>query len=207
MPPVQNQDTTGTCWAHVLAAMAAGTNCDGTMFSEKAIACGRNPPVDLTDGNPNNDGATMGQINQELSDLSSCATTTLVDESCGGANPSGACTDISGCTKYRITGTTNVATDPSAMAAALQNGPIQFLMNWDSANWNSDGTWAGGSGGMSGGHAVVITGYDPATDTFTIQNSWGTGAGDNGMYHLPASQVTNVGYAGGVSQINGVVQC
>ncbi len=207
MPPVQNQGNTGTCWAHTLAAIAAAELCDGTVFSELAIACGRNPPVDLTDGDPQNDGATMGQINQVANDMSSCATTTLVDESCGGASPTGECPDISGCTKYTMAGTTSVPMNSADFQTALTNGPVQFLMTWDTANWNSDGTWNGGSGGDGGGHAVVITGYDAATDTFTIQNSWGTGAGDNGMYHLPASQLSNVGWPGGASQPGAVTQC
>jgi hypothetical protein len=38
-----------------------------------------------------------------------------------------------------------------------------------------------------GGHAVAIVGYDDATETYLIRNSWGEGWGDGGYFHMPYS--------------------
>ncbi len=38
-----------------------------------------------------------------------------------------------------------------------------------------------------GGHAIVAVGYDDATRTFTIRNSWGAGWGDAGYGYMPYS--------------------
>lgn len=40
-----------------------------------------------------------------------------------------------------------------------------------------------------GGHALLIVGYNDKDKTFTIQNSWGTGWGDNGFGYLPYEYV------------------
>jgi len=36
-----------------------------------------------------------------------------------------------------------------------------------------------------GGHAVVIVGYQPATDHWVVRNSWGAGWGDQGYFYMP----------------------
>lgn len=36
-----------------------------------------------------------------------------------------------------------------------------------------------------GGHAVMAVGYDDASSTFTVRNSWGPGWGDGGYFYLP----------------------
>ena len=41
-----------------------------------------------------------------------------------------------------------------------------------------------------GGHVVLLTGYDPATDSFQFRNSWGPGWGKGGFGSMPASYVT-----------------
>jgi len=42
-----------------------------------------------------------------------------------------------------------------------------------------------------GGHAVAIVGYRNSTQTFILRNSWGTGVGENGYYHIPYAYLTN----------------
>jgi len=44
---------------------------------------------------------------------------------------------------------------------------------------------------LLGGHAVTIIGWDDAKKAFLIQNSWGTGWGNNGKFWMPYSFVTN----------------
>lgn len=46
-----------------------------------------------------------------------------------------------------------------------------------------------------GGHCVLIIGYNDTTQTYTIQNSWGTGWGRKGFGTLPYNYVENINYA------------
>jgi C1A family cysteine protease len=50
---------------------------------------------------------------------------------------------------------------------------------------------------MMGGHAVLIVGYDDATQRFKVRNSWGTGWGLNGSgyFTVPYAYVTNANLA------------
>lgn len=40
-----------------------------------------------------------------------------------------------------------------------------------------------------GGHETLIVGYDDATQTYEVQNSWGADWGDKGFFHLPYDYV------------------
>jgi C1A family cysteine protease len=40
-----------------------------------------------------------------------------------------------------------------------------------------------------GGHAVLVCGYDDATETFLVMNSWGTGWGQAGFFCIPYAYV------------------
>jgi len=42
-----------------------------------------------------------------------------------------------------------------------------------------------------GGHAVLAVGYDDASETFIIRNSWGAGRGDKGYYYMPYPYLTS----------------
>lgn len=46
-----------------------------------------------------------------------------------------------------------------------------------------------------GGHCVLITGYNDATQRYEIMNSWGTDWGNNGYGSIPYSYVENSNYA------------
>ncbi len=42
-----------------------------------------------------------------------------------------------------------------------------------------------------GGHAVMAVGYDDASSTFTVRNSWGPGWGDGGYFYFPYAYMTS----------------
>lgn len=42
-----------------------------------------------------------------------------------------------------------------------------------------------------GGHAVLLVGYDNATQRFIARNSWGTSWGDNGYFYMPYQVIQN----------------
>jgi C1A family cysteine protease len=46
-----------------------------------------------------------------------------------------------------------------------------------------------------GGHAVLAVGYNDADQRFIVRNSWGTGWGDAGYFHMPYAYLTDAGLA------------
>lgn len=44
---------------------------------------------------------------------------------------------------------------------------------------------------LLGGHAVLAVGYNDATQTITVMNSWGTGWGDKGFFHMPYAYIAD----------------
>ena len=44
---------------------------------------------------------------------------------------------------------------------------------------------------MMGGHAILAVGYDDASGTVRLQNSWGAGFGDGGFLHMPYAYVAD----------------
>ena len=42
-----------------------------------------------------------------------------------------------------------------------------------------------------GGHAVMAVGYDDASSTLTVRNSWGPGWGDGGYFYFPYAYMTS----------------
>lgn len=56
-----------------------------------------------------------------------------------------------------------------------------------------------------GGHAVCAVGYDVASDTFIVANSWGTGWGQKGYFTIPAAYLTNTNMADDFWQISTIL--
>jgi C1A family cysteine protease len=51
-----------------------------------------------------------------------------------------------------------------------------------------------------GGHAVELVGYDDASKTFTVRNSWGPNWADHGYFHMPYAFLT--GSQGGQAYVD-----
>lgn len=47
-----------------------------------------------------------------------------------------------------------------------------------------------------GGHAVLVCGYNDATQRFIVQNSWGTSWGNKGFFTIPFGYLANANLAG-----------
>jgi hypothetical protein len=90
---------------------------------------------------------------------------------------------------------TNVANNTSFLEALIDSG-YDIVMGFYLAgsDW-SDGTAANGAidvqvdgngnpAGAFAGHAMLIVGYDNASNYFIVKNSWGTGVGHEGYYYL-----------------------
>ncbi|RZI46556.1 C1 family peptidase [Candidatus Finniella inopinata] len=48
---------------------------------------------------------------------------------------------------------------------------------------------------LKGGHALMVTGYNDATQRITIRNSWGSSWGDKGYCYVPYDYITNADLA------------
>jgi hypothetical protein len=60
--------------------------------------------------------------------------------------------------------------------------PVMIAVNVDASfdNLQAPYIWKAKSGGVRGGHAITITGYDNAKNAFKVQNSWGSNWKDGG---------------------------
>ncbi len=56
----------------------------------------------------------------------------------------------------------------------------------------------------SGGHAMVIVGYDDKTGYFYVRNSWGEKFGDKGYCYIPYSYITDKNLCHGLAIIKGI---
>ncbi|MFI8452156.1 C1 family peptidase [Streptomyces erythrochromogenes] len=74
-----------------------------------------------------------------------------------------------------------------ALKSALQSGPVMWGTLWLRSMYETDAEGfikVDRHSGNAGGHEMVISGYDPEADVFTVQNSWGTGWGVNGLAYV-----------------------
>ena len=55
--------------------------------------------------------------------------------------------------------------------------------------WANGGVWDVDSGAYRGRHCACIIGYDDSRQAFKVQNSWGTGGGDNGYFWMTYNNV------------------
>lgn len=70
-----------------------------------------------------------------------------------------------------------------ALKSALQTGPAMWGTVWLNSMFDPDGNGVllvDQSSGVAGGHELVVSGYDPTSDLFSVDNSWGTSWGLNG---------------------------
>jgi len=81
----------------------------------------------------------------------------------------------------------------SAIKYALNEfGPLVTTMRvytdfFSYTSGNYERAW----GRYEGGHVVLIVGYDDATESFLVKNSWGEGWGNEGYFNIAYSQMTN----------------
>jgi hypothetical protein len=53
------------------------------------------------------------------------------------------------------------------------------------------GVYSYSGGYYEGNHAVLVTGYDDSTQSFTVKNSWGAGWGEAGYFRVAYSQLSS----------------
>ena len=92
------------------------------------------------------------------------------------------------------------ATDFNACINALANG-YPVVIGFTVYSSFESGNWWYTSGNMPypntrtesilGGHAVLLVGYNNATQRFIVKNSWGTNWGDHGYFYMPYQVIQN----------------
>jgi hypothetical protein len=80
----------------------------------------------------------------------------------------------------------------AAVQSALMAGPVLWGTEWLNSMFTTDSKGflvADKSSGVAGGHELVLTGYDPATDTYDGDNSWGTSFGIDGSFKVSGTDL------------------
>ena len=92
----------------------------------------------------------------------------------------------------------NVGISYNTTAANLEyliatNGPVVVSLEIfaDFYSYSSGVYEYSGVGADTGGHAVLVVGYDDANQFFIVKNSWGPAWGENGYFRIGFSQMTN----------------
>ncbi len=192
MPPVENQNTCGTCWTFcALHTLEGRIRIDESPafsddFSEDAMA-------DCTLPGGCSYGGNFWKATGYLSAMGP------VLETCQGWTPGS--TNCLSCPQqdYRVKKMITIGETTAAIKAALANGPVGTSMDTggvsggETAFDNYDGSYVMTDGSPSStNHCVTIVGYhegsaDPgylAGNYWIVQNSWGTGWGDNGYFYI-----------------------
>jgi C1A family cysteine protease len=82
----------------------------------------------------------------------------------------------------------------ASVKRALQKGPVVTTLSvYADFMAYSSGVYKHASGEVLGGHAISIIGYDDASQSYIIRNSWGQDWGEKGFGHVAYSDVSGVG--------------
>ena len=83
--------------------------------------------------------------------------------------------------------------DIDAVKAALANGPVVTTLTvYGDFLFYSGGVYKHVTGDAEGGHAVSIVGYDDASQSWIVRNSWGTDWGNNGFINIAYSDTSGI---------------
>jgi C1A family cysteine protease len=203
VPAVRNQGGCGSCWAF------------GTVgVMESAVIKGGGPMTDLSeqflvscnkDGWDCNGGLTATKYHYNVLGLNQSAAGAVLETSKPYTATNGSCTDVYS-HPYKasgwqfITGSEwTMPTNDQLKTAIYTYGPVTAGVCADNG-WNS---YSGGvynplSNQCSGStnHQIVLVGWDDATQSWILRNSWGSGWGESGYMRIrydPAGTKSRVG--------------
>lgn len=207
---IRNQGSCGSCWAF-------GTV--GVMESAIKIQTGQS--VDLSEQylvSCNNNGWSCNggwwAHNYHTSQLGKSQTTVgaVLESDMPYTATNGTCTTISN-HPYKLDNWNYISGYPNPSVDAIKNaisnyGPVAAAVcvgsafsSYRSGVFSTNET-AACNGGVN--HAIVLTGWDDATQSWVLRNSWGSGWGENGTMRIKWG-TSNVGYAANYVVFNGGV--
>ncbi len=85
----------------------------------------------------------------------------------------------------RIEGWSYVGSQVSSIKTAILDQPLSTTMIvYEDFSAYSGGVYEHVWGGQEGGHAVILIGWDDATECWIVKNSWGGGWGESGYFRI-----------------------
>ena len=192
--PVKDQGNCGSCWA--MSSVAA--------LESQALIAGGNPSVEVdcseqfvVSCNKRNNGCGGGYMQYVYNFLKWVGTP---EEACFPYEAEDLpCRDV--CddwrdTRVQIDNWSWVTKDVDAIKAAVSENPVATAFNvYEDFRHYDGGVYEHVWGGLAGGHAVVVVGWDdePPEEIpcFIVKNSWSEDWGEDGYFRIGYSQVTN----------------
>ncbi|KAF0688073.1 hypothetical protein As57867_008023, partial [Aphanomyces stellatus] len=174
-PPVRNQGSCGSCWAHAAVGVAEAAHClaTGQLLSlsvQQVTSCS-------TEGGSQgcNGGFPWYAIDYATQGL-------CLDSEWPYAGQTGPCSRH--CNKQRLSiGESIQVSGEGGTISALNNQPVSATVEAGNYVWkNYQGGVVSQCPGGQSDHAVIAVGYDD--QSIKIKNSWGTGWGEGGYMRL-----------------------
>ena len=185
---IRDQASCGSCWAFSAVEALAWRFCVATSGATNVVLSAQ----DLVSCDYNNYGCDGGYLDytwQYLQNSGAVTESCYPYESASGVVPACKTECVNGeeWVKYKATQYKEYTT-PSAIKDAVQkSGPIQtgFYVYSDFMQYQS-GIYKHVSGGLLGGHAVVIVGWgvEDGTNFWIAQNSWAADWGEEGYFRI-----------------------
>jgi C1A family cysteine protease len=205
--PIRDQGGCGSCWAFAsTGALESSTlianqtpGIDLNLSEQVLVSCGAlgscgGGPIDETPDFMKSTGLPV----------ESCYPYTATNGAC-----SNACSNWHANT-YRISSYQYVSANASSLKSALYNyGPLVTAMSvYEDFFSYQSGIYHYVSGGLAGGHAVLIVGYDDVEQYFIVKNSWGAWWGESGFFRIAYSQLSSpVGFGESTIAYQGTPTC
>jgi len=186
-PPVRDQAQCGSCWAHGAVESLSWRQCtNGIVSSAMELA-----PQWLVDCDRGNLGCNGGQLPAAWSFMSifgvadeNCRKYVAVNQECTDLCDNGSKPKL-----YYAAGATTFAADDleSAMYDIMTNGPLETAFSvYEDFEEYTGGIYQHTYGEYLGGHAVMVVGWgeENGVKYWIVQNSWGTGWGEDGYFRI-----------------------
>jgi len=179
--PVKDQSSCGSCWAFA-----------GVGALEAIVRIRMNDPyldIDLSEQflvSCSSGSCSGGYASTAMTFLTKTGTP---DEECmtyAAANLpcSNACQDWDE-RKTRIVSWSYVPDDVESIKAALVQEPLNTtMMVYEDFSYYEDGVYEHVSGGLLGGHAVVLVGWEDENECWIVKNSWSEEWGEDGFFRI-----------------------